>query len=506
MRALRRLLRPALRYPDVAALTLIGLVALLLRLAFLYRVPVILTGDSQSHYLPGYDLAFGNQFEPELRRPPGYALFAAATIVALGEELRSLIFVQHLLGVATAMSTYLLGRLTFGRAAGLAAGLMVALNGALVLSGQSIMTETLFAALVIATLLALLLAGRSRRWGWALLAGLLLGAAALTRPVAQALVVLAPLAFLVYTRRPWPIVRGTGLVGIGFGLVLVPWMVRNLSEHGTLSAAGGLGRSLVARTIKYDEGYFDQSRPAAEGDPATSSGQALKAEVRQFIRGKRNTIRNSRSVRSTQAGLMKEFGMTQAESDRWMRVVATEAILERPGYYAVGSLNMAWQIVLGKPKEDAYSERWVMRSDKDWVEQWESRVDHLLTPPTSTEQASAQTAQWLTEIFQPAALGPILPVLAGVGLVLSAVAARPALVPGLAAVGILLASAALDGPVPRYRYPLDPLIALFAAGALVVAVSWIAGLWLRARAARTHRREPPRGSPVSTTPLPEASR
>jgi 4-amino-4-deoxy-L-arabinose transferase-like glycosyltransferase len=498
MGVVRQLLGAVRSHPDIAALMLIGVVAALLRLAFLYRVPVILTGDSQSHYLPGYDLAFGNQFEPELRRPPGYALFAAGTIVLLGEELRALVFVQHLLGVVTALLTYLLGRSTFGRPAGLVAGLLVALNGALILSGQSIMTETLFTLLLVATLLCLLLAGRSGNWVWALLAGLALGAAALTRPVAQALVVLVPLAFLIYTRRPWPIVRGTALVGIGVALVLAPWMIRNLSEHGTLSAAGGLGRSLIARTIKYDEGYFDVSRPAADGD--------LKGDVRQFIRGKRNTIRNSRSVRSTQAGLMKEFGLTQAESDRLMRQVALEAIAERPAYYAVGSLKMAWQIVLGKPKEDAYSERWVMRSDKDWVEQWESRVDHLLAPSTSAEQGSVETAQWLTEIFQPAAFGPILPVLAGFGLLLAVVVARPALVPGLAALGILLASAALDGPVPRYRYPLDPLIALLAAGTLAVAVSWIVGLWRRGRAADSQRREPPQGSLISTTPVAEASR
>ncbi|HZO28869.1 MAG TPA: glycosyltransferase family 39 protein [Chloroflexota bacterium] len=494
----RRMLGLIRRHPDVAALALIGVVAGVLRLAFLYRVPVILTGDSQSHYLPGYDLAFGNQFEPELRRPPGYAGFVAGTILLLGEELRALAFVQHVLGVATAMLIYLLGLLTFGRMAGLVAGLLVALNGALVLSSQSVMTETLFTFLLVATLMALLLAGRSGHWGWALLAGIGLGAASLTRPVAQALVILVPLAFLVYTRGPWPILRGICLVVFGFAIVLAPWMVRNLAEHGTLSAAGGLGRSLVARTIKYDEGYFDQSRPAADGDQ--------KAEVRQFIRGKRNTIRNSRSVRSTQAGLMKEFGMTQAESDRWMRVVATEAILERPAYYVEGSLKMAWQIVLGKPKEDAYSERWVMRGDKDWVEQWEARVDHLLTPSTPAEQSSVETAQWLTEIFQPAALGPVLPILAGAGLLASVLVARPALVPALAGLGILLASAALDGPVPRYRYPLDPLIALLAAGALVVAVSWTVGIWRRARAVDSKRREPPQGSLISPAPVTGASR
>ena len=99
--------------------------------------------------------------------------------------------------------------------------------------------------------------------------------------------------------------------------------------------------------------------------------------------------------------------------------------------------------------------------------------------------------------------------------------ARPALCPGCGA-RILLASAALDGPVPRYRYPLDPLIALFAAGGVTVA-----GAWALARGAglagRRERREQPRraglggprrrGQPVSAalrrcgaSPMPSAWR
>ncbi len=499
---LRRAAQTVRRHPDAAALTLLSVVAATLRLAFLYRVPVILTGDSQSHYLPGFDLAFGNEFEPELRRPPGYAAFVAGVILLLGEELRGLAFAQHVLGVGMVALTYALGVMTFGRVAGLLGGLLVALNGALLLSGQSVMTETLFTVLLLATVLTLLLAGKTGHWAWALVAGVTLGAASLTRPVAQALVVLVPLAFLIYSRRPWRIVRGTVLVGLGVAILLGPWMLRNLSEHGTMSAAGGLGRSLVARTIKYDEGFLDDSRPPEDGD--------FKAEVRQFIRGKRNTIRNSRSVRSTQAGLMKEFGLTQAESDRIMRVVATEAILEHPRYYAVGSLKMAWQIVLGKEKEDAYSDRWVMRAEKDWVEQWESRVDHVLTPPTPTEKASVETAQWLTGIFQPATVGPILPVLAIVGLLAGAVMVRPALVPGLTLLGILLASAALDGPVPRYRYPLDPLIALFAAGGVTAVAYGLLGVRRRfgrpAAVPRPPQHSAARGAGSTSAPVPEASR
>ena len=72
------------------------------------------------------------------------------------------------------------------------------------------MTETPFTILLVATLVALLLAGRGGRWGWALLACIALGAAALTRPVAQVLVLLVPLAFLV-DRGGWRSARnGSG--------------------------------------------------------------------------------------------------------------------------------------------------------------------------------------------------------------------------------------------------------------------------------------------------------
>ena len=197
----------------------------------------------------------------------------------------------------------------------------------------------------------------------------------------------------------------------------------------------------------------------------------LKGQVRQHIRGKRNTIRNSRSVRSTQAGVISELGLSQAQADNLMRQVALEAIAERPGYYIIGSLRMAGQILLGKEREDSLVTRWTQRTDKDWVEQWDARVDHLLTPASPAEQAEMLRAENLVNIYQPVALGPVLPLLALLGLVLAIALHRFRLgvLPGVSAVVLVLASAALDGPVPRYRYPVDPLIALLAAGAVLAS-------------------------------------
>jgi hypothetical protein len=496
----------------LAGLVVVAVVATVVRLAFLYRAPVFLTGDSQSHYLPGFDLAFGTGFDPELRRTPGYPVFVAGVIGFLGEDLRALAFAQHCLGVATAVLTYALGRLTFGWLAGLLAGLLVALDGALILSEHSMMTETLFGALLVATLAALLAGHRTGRWRWYLLGGLLLGLATLTRPVAQILVFVVPvvLMLLALTRRPTVngevlgssvaltprsalvpalsqgergLRRGLGVglracvvVGVGFSLLVGPWTVRNWTEHGSLTASGGLGRSLVARTIKYDQGYFDDDRVVADDD--------LKGQVYQFVRGKRNTIRNSRSVRSTQAGLMKEFGLTQAESDGLMRQVALEAIAERPGYYAIGSLKMAGQILVGKEKEDALEMRWTQRTEKDWAEQWEARIDHHATPTSPSEQAEFGAAGRLASLYQPSDLGPIMPALALIGLIVAVAVPgfRPALLVAFSMAALVLASAALDGPVPRYRYPVDPLIALLAAGG-VVGIARCLPLLLRRRRA-----------------------
>src|SRR5581483_7545530 len=98
------------------------------------RIPPFIAKDSQAYFLPAYDLVHSGQFELGLRRTPGYPLFLAGALALVGDDLRGIILVQHLLGVGTAALAYALGRLTFagragvGRAAGLAAGLLTAVS------------------------------------------------------------------------------------------------------------------------------------------------------------------------------------------------------------------------------------------------------------------------------------------------------------------------------------------------------------------------------------------
>ena len=451
----------AKRHPDVLAVTLVAFTAVALRGAFFLRAPVFATGDSEGYLAPAFDLARGLGFDLSLKRTPAYPGLVALVIAAWGEDLRALAFAQHALGVLTAVLTFALGRLTFGLAAGLGAGLLTALNGALVLSEHTVMTEALFVPLVVATLAALVAALRARRLWLYALAGLLLAGATLTRPVAQVLVPLVPLAILLVERRWRPTLLLSAAALGAFAVVLLPWVVRSASEQDSASI-GSLGQTLVGRTARHDRGqftYFDPAVHDAEADPA-------RLHARRVLQ---QSADNGSSGKAIHTRLRKELGLSPAEADRLMRELAVEAILRRPDYYLRGTLQRFVRLSLGsverlgayKSTHDTARQRW---EDPD--------TSHLLAPATPAEERAAPVAAALVSLYQPGYLGPVLPLLALVGLALAVVrpARRPAAIVGLAALALLFASAALVGNVARYRFPEDPLLAVLAFGALTVGV------------------------------------
>jgi hypothetical protein len=114
-------------------------------------------------------------------------------------------------------------------------------------------------------------------------------------------------------------------------------------------------------------------------------------------------------------------------------------------------------------------------------EEWEANFDirHLLGPPTPLQERQYGEAEALMSLFQSARLGPTIPLLALVGVVGLALGlgvrgrARPGVAAFLALVviGLLLAAVAMVAPLSRYRYPVEPLLGLLAAGGLTTLVS-----------------------------------
>ena len=445
------------------ALTGVLLLALLVRLAFSFRAPPFVVNDSLSYLLPGFDLIHGGGFNPILKRPPLYSLFVGGVLGLFGEDLRLLMLVQHLLGVVTVVLTYGIGRLLFGVAGGLIAALLTAISGPIVVTEHYLMSEALFTLLMAAGVLSYLAGVRAGRRGTSLgllaLAGALLGLAALTRPIAQLvlLVLAAGLPFLLPRWRP----ALFGVVGLvaAFLVVVVPWMARNQAVHGAFTIAGGSGEGLAVRTIRYEQRFDFRAPP--EGDPDQTVSRARRIYRDEAEDGSAFELRQR---------LIDELGVPEVEAERLMRSIALQAILRQPGYYLRGTAEMFVTTFVGRP----------VRLRQDWLPwrniAWEERVQHLLPEPTAVEERGFGAAERLATLYDPARVAPLLAVLAVVG-ALTGIRTdrRPALLIGLLVLAVLLAGAALIGIEWRYRFPLDPLINVLAAGGVMAVVGLVTG-------------------------------
>ena len=449
-------------HPDWLALLALGTLALAIRLAFATRTAALGTKDSLEYFEPAFSLVSGQGFELALRRPPLYPLFVAGVMQLLGQNLAAVVFVQHLVGVVTVVLAYWLGRLVFGRGAALAGGLLAALNSVLIVHEHYILSESVFTALLAGCCLLLVVALSRDSPGWYVAAGLGFGVAVLARPVAQSLLLAVPLA--VYARHPdlrraW---RPTLLVLLGAALLMVPWTLRNKLTHDELSASGS-GRFLSARVVKHDGGYTFY-------DPATADRHGpLGTRARQIFQDEADERPEEGPIYSR---YRSELGLSEADADALLREISLEGIARRPWHYLQTTGQMFLDLFAGDQKEELLRWHYRERNQERLMTSW-GELRFLLSPLTPAQLAEQETAEALGSLYRPTrwlsplVVGLLLAVLAG----LLRVEHRPALFLA-AVVGItLLISAALVGEVPRYRYPLDPLIGVLAAG----GYSWALG-------------------------------
>ena len=474
-------------HPDAFAIGLIVLVALAIRLTFAFRVPVFLLRDSVSYFLPAWDLLNGYGFDLSIRRTPVYPAFLVGAMALFGEELLAISFAQHLLAIGSAVLVYVLGRMTVGRVAGLVAALITALNGALIIAEHYLMPEVALVFLLLLTFVVFVGAVRSGRNVGFVASGLLLGLTLLCKPVAQVLIPVLPFMVVVSYASVRKAVVPSLLIGAGLLAVMVPWMARNALVHGSATTAGALGQTLVARTAKHDTGFrwYDEKQ--------ADTYERREGIARQLVQ---NGIRQRLSDGVIYRRVQDRFGMTDAEVNQFMRELSTDVILEHPVYYLRGTMKMTWQLLQGEPEK--LSTDWKTQNARLSREEWDDRVEHLLSRASQPQRNELDNASAIVTLVQPPAWGPLMPALFILGTLLFVVIPnlRPSLLLSLSVIALLLTCAALDGPVVRYRYPADPLIALVGAG----AVTW-AFAWLRSRlAGRVRSVEAPRVSQPLAAP------
>jgi hypothetical protein len=470
-------------HPDLAALLPVLGLGLLLRLALVYRIPpLFMPGDSQSFLLPAYDLTHGLPFDPILKRPLGYPLFVAGVMATLGEDLRGLVWVQTMLGLVTVAATYWIGRLVFGRTAGAVAALMAAIGGQLLIYEHYILAESIFGMLLTLAVLALLVAARggAHPHRAAVVGGFGLGVASLFRPIAEVLLPIVPLYFVLTLRPLRRALVLTGFVLAGFAAVMLPAFVTDLALRGGASS-GALGEHLLWRITRSDSGYITR-----DDLNRANSSDAPDALARRYVIRR---VLDRTLPQEIYTGLRREQGLSAADADAVMRSVALEAIGRQPIRYLTSTLRMTGELFLGEEqllgdisKRDGDA-RYANPQSKQrtWFEE---RILHLGAPADPAVQNEFDRAEALTTLFQPDRMRWLTVVGFAAGVIVCVVvrSRRLGLLLVLSIPPLLLANAALAGPEARFRYPVDPLIGVLVAGGLV---SMVGLLWRLARRRET---------------------
>ena len=173
---------------------------------------------------------------PDAIRSPGYPIFlmAFASIPFTDEILSHVLLTQALLGCLTVMLCYTVCRRFLPKYWALGSALLTAISPHLISATTYLLTETLFTFLCMLTIWLAIKFFESRKLSIGLIAGIVLGASALTRPSLQYFVVpIFLLSMISFGKR-----RGFKLslvILLGFLLVFLPWITRNMVSLGVTS-------------------------------------------------------------------------------------------------------------------------------------------------------------------------------------------------------------------------------------------------------------------------------
>src|SRR4051794_1129957 len=234
------------------AVLVVLLVALALRLGYVALTPgYAIVDDARDYDAHARSIAAGEGFarlgpgpsRVTAFRPPAYPILLAGVDTlprpeTKADEQRVVAgrVANALVGTAIVALIGVLALQVFDRRVALAAMALAAVYLPLILVGGALMSEPLFAALLLGALTAAIAHRRSaHRLRWAVLAGVLGGLTILTR--ANGLIVLLPLALAVWDGRPrWTraaLVAPALLVAVAL-LTVAPWTVRNEKVLGAL--------------------------------------------------------------------------------------------------------------------------------------------------------------------------------------------------------------------------------------------------------------------------------
>ncbi len=209
---------------------------------------------------------------PTMKRVPLYPLFLAGVFRFLGADLLVVQALQAIIDGVTAVLISVMARKLFHRRAALTAGLLFALYPLAIVYSSRFYTESLYTMLLCALVYVVLALMSDGGYGRAAVAGFLLGGLALTRSVTLVMPLFLFPAIIFNRAASIPLKmrwRAVGVMAVGMGLMLMPWVMRNYRLTGQVLLGGTtLGAPLY-------HGYYVSQHWHWGADPARLHRQAF---------------------------------------------------------------------------------------------------------------------------------------------------------------------------------------------------------------------------------------
>jgi Dolichyl-phosphate-mannose-protein mannosyltransferase len=193
--------------------------------------------------------------------PPGYPAFVGAVVWGVWHTpipdtalVRTVGYLQALLGTITVLFAFEIARKVFGSRTGLIAAGIVALYPNLVMTTATLQLETFFVFLTLATALVLLpiATGEHPSTRRLVVGGAMVGVVALVRPTIGFLIVALLVTLLIARAPARTMLRSVGVVTLVMIAAVAPWTIRNeVRLHAFVPVSTGIGPTVcVSRNVE----------------------------------------------------------------------------------------------------------------------------------------------------------------------------------------------------------------------------------------------------------------
>jgi 4-amino-4-deoxy-L-arabinose transferase-like glycosyltransferase len=213
-------------------IVLIFMFALTVRLGYIAALkPNAYAGDSYSWEKPALNMLAGENYG-EARRPPLYPLLLTAVYFLFGHSIMALQIIQSVIGSLTCAAVYLIGRTLFSQLPGIIAAVLAGFYPYSVFYTGMILSETLYAFMITATILAVIRTIDSfNYWNW-LITGVFLALTSLCKPVFLIFIPFYIVWFIFSEKGSSYSIKAGAIALLGMAMTVLPWTFRNYSYYG----------------------------------------------------------------------------------------------------------------------------------------------------------------------------------------------------------------------------------------------------------------------------------